>query len=257
MIDSHCHLADPAFDADRDAVIARALASGVQRMVSIADTLEEAETCIAIAAAHPEVSATVGVHPHHASLWRESAINRIRTLVESSSKVCAIGEIGLDYHYNRSPPDVQRHVFNEQLRLAKHIEMPVVVHCREAVEDVWTIVQEIEPPRIVLHCCTEPWSAVERFIARGDSLSFTGIATYANAEVIRDTIRHCPLDRLMIETDAPYLTPQSLRASQKRNEPQFVTEVAKCVAAEKGMTLADVDRVTTANAVTFFGLRDS
>lgn len=251
MIDTHCHLADPQFDADRADVIARAHAAGVERMVTIADTLEEGEKCLRIAEKNEHIFCTIGVHPHHASAWRDGDDVRLRALLAASPKVVAVGEIGLDYHYDRSPRDVQRSVFREQLLIAKELRLPAVVHCREAVDDVWEIVAAAAPPRIVVHCCTERWEDVERFIARGDMLSFTGIATYPNAAEIRRTIVRCPPDRLMLETDAPYLAPVPHRG--KRNEPAFVTDVARVVAMERGTDLASVDRATTQNAMAFFG----
>lgn len=254
MIDSHCHLADKQFDADRAEVIARANAAGVLQMVTIADTLDEAKKCIAIAEEFPDVFATVGVHPHVSRDWGPGtrALDELMTLAKSSKKVKAIGEIGLDYHYDLSPREIQRKVFQEQLLIAQELKFPVVVHCREAVEDVWKIVDQAKPTKLVLHCCTEKWSDVARFIERGYLLSFTGIATYPSAQEIRDTMKHCPMNQMMIETDAPYVAPVPHRG--KRNEPTFVAEVAKLIASIKGISIDEVDSATTQNAVDFFGL---
>ena len=250
MIDSHCHLADAKFASDLSDVIARAHANGVDRMVTIADTLEEAEQCIAIAEKYNQVFATVGVHPHEAKRWKRGDDERLRSLVRSSKKVTAVGEIGLDYHYDFSPRDTQREVFATQLRLAKELQMPVVVHCREAVEDLWKIVSEEKPASLVLHCCTEKWEDVERFIDVGYLLSFTGIVTYPNAADIKNTIKLCPLSQMMVETDAPYLAPVPHRG--KRNEPAFVLEVAKAIADIKGVSVEEVDAATTGNAERFY-----
>lgn len=255
MIDSHCHLADKAFASDRDAVIKRASEQGVTTMICIGDTLEESGRCIALAERYEQVFATVGVHPHVAKEWRVESRELVGELSRRSSKVVAIGEIGLDYHYDSSPREIQREVFRMQLELAKELALPAVVHCREAVEDVWNIVDEIKPLKLVLHCCTEKFEDVERFIERGYLLSFTGIATYPNADTVRATIRRCPMDQLMIETDAPYLAPIPYRG--KRNEPAFVVEVAKCVAEIKGMSLDDVDAIATKNTERFFALPHS
>lgn len=221
-------------------------------MVSIGDTLKESEQCIAIAQTYPEVFATCGVHPHHAKDWMPEDLQNLRSMIESSDRVKAVGEIGLDYHYEFSPIDTQRQVFASQLTLAKDLGLPVVVHCREAVQDVWAIVREFVDLKMVLHCCTEKWEDAESFVATGHLLSFTGIATYPNAADIRETIKQCPLSQIMIETDAPYLAPIPHRG--KRNEPAFVTEVAKCIAEIKGISLEEVGRVTTQNAVEFFKL---
>ena len=173
-------------------------------------------------------------------------------MVEMNPKVSAIGEIGLDYHYDFSPRCTQKEVFADQLALAKMCKLPAVIHCREAVKDVWSIVRDSGVSSVVIHCCTERWEDVKGFVKLGHSLSFTGIATYPKSDEIRNTIKQCPLDQMMIETDAPFLAPVPHRG--KRNEPAFVVEVAKCVAEIKGLSLADVDRATTENAVRFFDL---
>lgn len=252
MIDSHCHLADTQFAGDLEAVLQRAKEAGIDRVITIADSLQEAKNCIELAENYPQIFATVGVHPHNAKDWKDGDINRLEALVASSDKVRAIGEIGLDYHYNLSDPDTQRQVFVSQLALAHRLQMPAVVHCREAVEDVWAIVREYHDLRVVIHCCTEKWEDVEQFVGTGHFLSFTGIATYPKSAVIRDVITRCPLEQLMIETDAPYLAPVPHRG--KRNEPAFVREVAKIVAECKGLSLEEIDAATTKNTVAFFGL---
>lgn len=256
VFDSHCHLADKKFDSDLDAVIARAMDAGVEKMVCIADDLTEGEKCLQIAEKYEQVFCTIGIHPHNAASAGHGSspltMTPLKNLLLSSEKVKAVGEIGLDYHYDFSPRDVQQAVFREQLEIANELKLPVVVHCREAVEDVWTIVDEIKPEKLVLHCCTEKWEDVARFVERGYLLSFTGIATYPKSDVIRDTIAHCPLTQMMMETDAPYLAPEGKRG--KRCEPADVIEVAKIIAQIKGIELDEVDRATTRNAVEFFGL---
>ncbi len=176
----------------------------------------------------------------------------LREWATTSKKVVAIGEIGLDYHYDFSPRDVQRDVFRQQLLIARDLSLPVVVHCREAVDDVWAIVDDVKPEKLVMHCCSERWQDVKRFVDRGYLLSFTGIVTYPKSDVMRDTVRQCPLEQLMVETDAPFLAPVPYRG--KRNEPAFVMEVAKKVAEIKEVTLPELDRVTTENTTTFFRL---
>src|SRR3989344_205498 len=253
MIDSHCHLADKKFGADLPDVLKRAKEAGVETMITIADTLDEAERCISIAEKYPNIFATVCVHPHKAKDWTGKDHERLTKLAKSSPKVRAIGEIGLDYHYDFSPQDIQREVFTMQLLIARELRMPVVVHCRsapnqsklgsgQAVEDVWSLVSEINPKSLVLHCCTEKWEDVERFVAAGYFLSFSGIATYPSADDIRETTEHCPLSQLMIETDAPYLAPMPHRG--KRNEPAFVIEVLKAVAEIKKISLEEVESAT-------------
>lgn len=252
MIDSHCHLTATDFDADRDAVIARATEAGITHLMTISDEISDIGKCRILAEKHEHILYTAGVHPHHA---KTVELDRDLPLIRAAakdSKCRGIGEIGLDYHYMNSPKDTQQRVFEAQLRLAKELGLPAVVHCRDAVEDVWTIVQHVKPEKLVIHCCTEKWNDVKRFVDAGYLLSFTGIVTYPKSADIRDTVKQCPLESLMVETDAPYLSPVPHRG--KRCEPAFVIETAKAVADIKGVPLTEVDRVTTRTAVEFFGL---
>lgn len=252
MIDSHCHLADTKFAKDLPDVIARAKAAGISQMVTIADSLPEAKRCIEIANEHPQIFCTVGVHPHNAKDWKDEDAQALQALVASSKKVKAIGEIGLDYHYDFSPRDMQITCFGQQLAIAQELNLPVVIHNRESIADLKAILPKFKGVRFVLHCCTEKWSDVADLVDQGCLLSFTGIATYPDAKDIHETIRQCPLSQMMIETDAPYLTPVPHRG--KRNEPAFIVHVAETIAKLKNLSVAEVDRATTENAVRFFGL---
>ena len=252
MIDSHCHLADAQFEGDLLDVIARAKEAGVEQMVTIADSLEEAEKCLQIAEQYDQIFCTVGVHPHHAKDWRPGDGEKIKKMLQTSKKARAVGEIGLDYHYDHSPRGTQRAVFLEQLTIAKELGLPSVVHCREAVKDIRTIVEEVEPLQLVLHCCTEKWEDVEWMLKLGHFLSFTGMITYPKATEIHRTIEQCPLHQMMIETDSPYLAPVPHRG--KRNEPAYVAEVLMKIATIKGVSVAEVEEQTTNNARMFFGL---
>ena len=256
MIDSHCHIAGEEFAADLDAVVERARAAGVSRALVILAAEDDAEFARtgAVLKAWPECRFAIGVHPHHAKAFEsnpQAAADTVAARLDALPEARAIGEIGLDYHYDLSPREIQGQVFASQLTIARDLGLPAVVHCRKAVEDVWAIVREMEV-RIVLHCCTERWEDVERFVESGHFLSFTGIATYPNAAEVRRTIAACPLDRLMIETDSPYLAPVPRRGA--RNEPAFVAEVLRCIAEIKGLPAAEIDGATTRNAVGFFGL---
>jgi TatD DNase family protein len=252
MIDSHCHLVAPEFDADRDSVIARALSAGVTTLITIADAVDEIQKGQHLAEKYDHIFYTAGVHPHHAKMVDLSRdLPVIRSFAEHP-KCTAIGEIGLDYHYMNSEKDVQKAVFQAQLELAKELDLPAVVHCREAVEDVWSIVERVNPEKLVIHCCTEQWEDVKTFAEKGYVLSFTGIVTYPKAEDIRETVRRCPLSQLMVETDAPFLAPVPHRG--KRCEPMHVVDVARKIAEIKGVSFEEVDRITTENAREFFGL---
>ncbi len=252
MIDSHCHLADKKFTKDLADVIARAGEAGVERIVTIADTIEEAEKCQQIAKKYDQVFYTAGVHPHTACEWKmQNAKCKIMELAQDP-KMVAVGEIGLDYHYMNSPKEDQIRAFREQIAIAQELDLPIVVHNRDSIEDLMPIVQELKPAKMVLHCCTEKWENVSELIDSGYLLSFTNIATYPKSEDIRDTISNCPLDQMMVETDASYLAPEGKRG--KRCEPADVMEVAKLVARLKDVSLEEVDQVTTRNAVEFYRL---
>ena len=252
MIDSHCHLAASEFSQDIDATITRAMQTGVTRFIAISDTMKDIEPSRLFAEKYEQVFYTAGVHPHEASSFDRTRDLALIQKAAEHPKCLAIGEIGLDYHYMHSPKDTQQRVFEAQLALAKQLDLPAVVHCRDAVEDVWTIVQHVQPRMLVIHCCTEKWKDVERFVAAGYFLSFTGIITYPKSDDIRHTVGECPLSQLMIETDSPFLAPVPYRG--KRNEPAFVLEVAKKVAEIKGISLVEVDRITTENTEKFFSL---
>lgn len=252
MIDTHCHLTDSAFEADLEAVLERARKAGVTQCIVIGDDLASSEKGIALAQKHPEILlASVGVHPHKASGWGSESGLILHELAKKIG-IVAIGEIGLDYHEDFSPRDVQKRAFEEQLVLAKELNLPAVLHTREAYEDTLAIIQAVKPPKLVWHCCTEKWELVGPFLAMGSFLSFGGIATYPNAKDMHETIRLCPLDRMMLETDAPYLAPVPYRG--KRNEPAYIREVAQCIARVKERSFEEVDLVTSENAVRFFGL---
>ncbi len=253
MIDSHCHLADAKFDADIVDVVARANAAGVSRMICIADSMKEGGKCRDISERFDCVTWTMGVHPHVASGFDFARDPDAIRAALKHPKCKAVGEIGLDYHYMNSPKEVQQKAFEVQLSIAKELHVPAVVHCRDAVEDVWAIVNHVKPQKLVIHCCTEKWDDVKRFVDAGYFLSFTGIATYPKSDVIRDCIRRCPLERMMIETDAPYLAPIPHRG--KRNEPMFVTEVLATVAKTRGIDTTEAERILDANTAEFFGLK--
>ncbi len=241
---------DAKFDADRINMLARAQAAGVDRMICIADTLAESEKCLSLAEKNEHIFCTIGVHPHTAKEWDNRSGDTLRHLAVSP-KVRAIGEIGLDYHYDFSPRQQQKEVFAAQLALAAELKLPAVVHCRNAVADVRAMVLA-QKTQVVIHCCTETWDDVAPLVAAGHLLSFTGIATFPASAGIRDTIKRCPLEQLMIETDAPYLAPVPHRG--KRNEPAFLPEVLRCIAETKDIPLAEAKSGTTATALAFFGL---
>lgn len=220
-------------------------------MIILADSWDSMEPCLSLAHEEKDVFCALGIQPEHADTWGQGSVEKLRSYLKRE-RVVAVGEIGLDFHYEQVSREIQKETFHAQLLLAKELTLPVVIHSREAIDDIWNIVDEIRPPPLVLHCCTEPWEKVSRFVKRGDFLSFAGIVTFKNAEVVRETIRSCPLEHLLLETDAPFLAPIPYRG--KRNEPAYLSEIMKAVAALKGISAEELDQTTTANARRFFAV---
>jgi TatD DNase family protein len=252
MIDSHCHLAGEEFAADLEAVADRARAAGVDRLLVILAAEADAEFARveAVRAAWPGVRFGIGVHPHHAQLFAddpERAARLARERLDATAGAVAIGEIGLDYHYDFSPREAQQAVFRAQLRLARALDLPVILHTREADDDTLGILAEEGGVllRGVFHCFTGGRAFAERAVATGFYVSFSGIATFPAAGSIREAVRVVPADRILVETDAPYLAPPPHRG--KRNEPAWVTKVAEVVARERGVAVAELAAGVTAN----------
>ena len=247
LVDSHCHLDDEQFAQDRDAAIERARAAGVERMLAIGTGGGPAdlEVAIRLAAQYPFIYATVGVHPHDAAKATPETFTRLGE-VARHPKVLAIGEIGLDYHYDFSPRDVQRSVFAQQLGLAARAQKPIVIHTREAWEDTLALIRESGLPNGgIMHCFTGGPKEAEQALELGFHLSFGGILTFPKADNVRQAAALTPEDRLLVETDAPYLAPVPHRG--KRNEPAFMVETAWRLAEVRGVTLDDIASVTTRN----------
>ena len=246
LTDSHAHLDLDKGRGDLDAVIARARAAGVRRIMTISSSLSDPPHIVAIARSLDETWAAIGVHPHEAKGLDDARAAEIRKLA-TDAKVVAIGEIGLDYHYDHSPRDVQRDAFRAQVRLAHEVGLPIVVHSREAEDDTASILEEERASELggVIHCFTSRPVLAERALAMGFCVSFSGIVTFPTSQDLRDVAATIPLDRLLIETDAPFLAPVPHRG--KTNEPAFVRETAKTLAAVRGTTLEDLARVTSEN----------
>jgi TatD DNase family protein len=253
LVDSHAHLDDGRFAADLGAVLDRAREAGVQRIVTVGTGLASCEAALALAQRNPGfVCASVGIHPHDAAGADEAALARLAELARSPG-VVAIGETGLDYHYDRSPRDVQRAVFESQIRVALRLNLPVVVHCREAYEDCLAVLKGHagDGLRGVLHCFAGDRTTAEALIGMGFFISFAGPLTFPNAGNLREVARLAPMEQLLIETDCPYLAPQPVRG--RRNEPAFVRHVAEALAALRAMPAEEVAARTAANAARLFG----
>ena len=246
FVDSHCHLDDKRFAGDLDAVLDRAAAAGVARILTIGtgEGPPEIDRAVRLAERYEQVYASIGVHPHDASKAVARTYDDLRALADHG-KVVAFGEIGLDYHYDFSPREVQREVFIEQLKLARNVGLPVTIHTREAWEDTMTILAEHWAGEGVMHCFTGDPAQAREALALGFHLSYGGVLTFKTAENVRESARITPDDRLLIETDAPYLAPIPHRG--KRNEPSMMVQTARRLAEVRGTTIERVAEITSIN----------
>lgn len=255
LIDTHVHLDDPRYDPDREEMFQRAAESGVTAFISIGCDLASSRSAVELAAGRAQVFAAVGVHPHEAKEIQPDWYPQLRELA-GHAKVVAFGEIGLDFHYDHSPRDVQRQRFREQIQLARGLGLPLVIHSREAKEDTIQILREEHAQELggVFHCFSEDSWLATQALDLGFYLSFSGIITFRNAQALRNIIHTVPDDRLLIETDAPYLTPMPFRG--KRNESAYVKLVAEQIAAIKygdsPTGFNQIAQLTTANARRLF-----
>ncbi|HEX8922769.1 MAG TPA: TatD family hydrolase [Pyrinomonadaceae bacterium] len=258
FVDSHAHIGGEEYAADCDQVVERAREAGVCAILNVGtgDPHSGAlERAVEVAEKYEDVYAAIGVHPHDARLFGDEAERRIQALVKQSSRVIAWGEIGLDYHYDHSPRDVQREVFSRQLHLAAETGLPVVIHSREADEDTVSILREEWGERKqggVMHCFGGSLSMLESVLELGFMISFAGNVTFKKAEDLREAARRVPQERLLVETDCPYLTPVPFRG--RRNEPALVIEVARFMGELHRMSTEEMGRLTTDNFARFFGL---
>lgn len=264
FVDSHAHLDGKQFDADRDTVIARAREAGVGTIVAIGngDGPEDCDCGIRLAEKYDFIYATLGIHPHEAALATDAVYEKMREWAKHP-KVIAWGEIGLDYFYDHSPRDVQKQVFVRQMELAKEAKLPIVIHCRPSNngEDAWEnclglIRDQWSASGLggILHCFTGTWEHARRALDMGFMISFAGNVTFPRAQTIRDAAKEVPLERMLIETDCPYLAPAPNRG--KRNEPAFVRETARQLGELRGLLVEEIGAQTTQNFHEFFSLHE-
>ena len=247
FIDSHCHIYYETFNDDIKDVIKRASDSGIEKIICVGVDLDSSESCIDLADKYNNIYATVGFHPHESKLAQSNYLNILESMA-SHSKVVAIGEIGLDYHYNHSNAEIQKRVFIEQLELAKSINLPTVIHSRNADRETFEGISKIKESKGVVHCFASNLKQAKKIIKLNYYISFTGLITFANE--LMEVIKEIPLKNMLIETDSPYLSPIPFRG--KRNEPKNVIEVAKKIAEIKNLNLSDVEEVTTQNTLELF-----
>jgi TatD DNase family protein len=255
FIDSHAHIDGPEFDADREEMIERARAAGVATILNVGTGDPHTgvfERAVDVGKRYESVYTAIGTHPHDARFYDDKAEEKIKTLVQDEH-VLAWGEIGLDFHYDNSPRDVQVEVFKRQLRAARECDLPVVIHTREAESETIEILKndyEGAERRGVFHCFSGSMELAQKALELGFMISFSGIVTFKKADDLREVAKQVPLDRLLIETDCPYLTPVPYRG--KRNEPAYVVEVARCFAKIHGVDIEKIGHVTSENFSTFF-----
>jgi len=252
FIDTHCHLDFPEFNQDRDQVIKRAKDQGIDYIINIGSSIEGSKRSVELSREYDNIYATIGIHPHEADNFNNEDEIILRELAKKD-KVAAIGEIGLDYFKNYSKSDNQRKLFVSLIKLAKDFNLPLVIHTREAKEDTLKILKEAMPLKAVVHCFSGDENFLRDCLDLGFLISFTCNITYKKAGNLRDMVKLTPLDKLLLETDAPYLSPEGFRG--KRNEPMQVKLLAQELAGIKGIDMEEVGRITTENAIKFFNLR--
>jgi len=258
FVDSHAHLDMDDFDPDREEVIRRAQQAGVRAILCPMDvtSLKSIQTALEMSSRHPDFYVAAGVHPHQARLFNPDFLSRIKEFARDKN-IRAVGEIGLDFHYDYSSPDEQRAAFRPQLALAKDLRCPAIIHSRDAGREIAAAVQEeYFYSGGVLHCFTEDWEFAKTMLDWNFFISFSGILTFANAQPLRDIAQKLPLNRILIETDSPYLTPAPFRGIKKRNEPALVLETARVLADLKKASVAEIARATTQNFYKAFRIQD-
>jgi len=252
LIDTHCHLDFPEFNQDRDEVIQRAQQEGIDYIINIGSSLEGSKASLELAKQHDFIYATVGLHPHEADKFNQEVRDTLEGLA-TKDKVVAIGEIGLDYYRNYSQVENQKALFASLVKLAKELGKPVVIHNRQAPDDTLRILKDSRPEKVVVHCFSGDENFLKECLDLGFFISFTCNITYRKADSLRKLVKIMPLERLLLETDAPFLPPEGFRG--RRNEPMYVKFLAQEIARVKGVSVEEVAQVTTENAKGFFCLR--
>lgn len=250
MLDSHCHLTDPRLFNQLESVLARAAAAGVHQIVTIGTHPADWEAALAVTRGRPNVRCAVGAHPNYCHEIEFEDLQRLRHYFDAPA-VVAIGEMGLDYHYDFAQRQRQAKYFQAQLELARDARLPVIIHCREAVDDCLSILGAFADVRAVFHCFTGSGQEARRIWDAGHLTGFTGVVTFRNGQGLREVAAAAPADRILVETDAPYLSPEPMR-KQKINEPALVVHTAAAVAAARNISVQDLDRITTGNAMGFY-----
>lgn len=252
IIDSHAHLDGDEF-FDRDEIINKFKEDKVYLVINPAVDLDSSEKAIELSKKYKEIYAMVGTHPHEAKYYNESTRDKYKNLLKYE-KVVAVGEIGLDYHYDFSPKNIQKEVFINQIKMARELNKPIVIHSREAFEDTYNILKENAlKMKVLLHSFNESWEDCKKYLELGFYISLGGMITFKNAKNLVEVVKKVPIDRLLLETDSPYLTPHPYRG--RRNEPKYTHYVAKKVSEIRNLDLSYVREITNKNTLKFFGIK--
>ncbi|MFC1742357.1 TatD family hydrolase [Candidatus Riflebacteria bacterium] len=253
LLDSHCHLDDEKFAEDISEVVQRAKDSNVKILIQQSIDAESMQKSLLLTEKYESIYCTLGVHPHEAKTWEEQTASTIKNNIENPG-VVAVGEIGLDYHYNFSPPAVQKEVFKKQLKIAEECGAACVLHVREAWDDLWNIMLPYEEKikKRLLHCFTDGPEIAGKAVEHGYYIAFGGATTFKKMVALREAVKITPIDRLLLETDSPYMSPEPYRG--RRNEPMRIPVIAKYLASLKGLEFSEFAAITSQNALDFFGI---
>ena len=253
-IDTHAHIEGAEFDSDREAVATRAFEAGVQSWINISNGLDSLKKSFELAEKYPSVSVSVGLHPHEANEATPEILEKLAQSIHHP-KVVALGETGLDYYYENSPKKAQQELLHFFLKLAKKSGLPLSIHMRDAEEDFLAAVNEIFPDQVkgVIHCFTSNWGFAQACLKKGFYISFSGIVTFKKAKEVQEVAQKVPLEKLLVETDAPFLAPEPFRG--KRNEPAYLVKTAEFIAGLRAIELKELAQATTENAKKLFGLK--
>ena len=256
LIDTHAHLDFKNFKKDFENVVSAAMEHGIMKIINIATNPESIDHVVKLVKTHKMIYGTLGIHPHDAKNATDRIFDKIKKLAIETEKIVAIGEVGLDFHYYHSPEDVQKKVFSRFINLAKNINLPLVIHNRKSDDAMYEILknEKASDAGAVFHCFSSDWNYAKKILDLGLYISVTGVVTFKNAKLTHEVVKKVPLDRLMIETDCPFLTPEPYRG--KRNEPSYVRFIAQQVAELRGIDVDEVAQATTNNAKKFFNLPD-
>ena len=255
LFDTHAHIDDKQFDADRDEVIKKIRQSGVELLMEVGSDLESSKKAVEIAGSNSFIYSAVGIHPESADKADDEALYAIKELAASENRVKAIGEIGIDYYYDNCPSrSEQIRCFERQIDIARELSLPIIVHDRRSKGDVMRVLKEKKVERAVLHCFSGRAETAEIFVKMGYMISFTGVITFKNAKKAVEALKAVPLENLMIETDSPYMTPEPHRG--KRNDSSYVKFIAEKMAEIKGVTAEELAEITYQNGVKFFNIEE-